>query len=108
MEPPTCLWTGETPILNVTGVNTTTADTNINLTVSFEATNGCGNFNSFVETVIGDTTFIKTIAKYDGCVCTQDLPVRTGIYNFKKSTPGQYFLKFNKGTSSIIHLVTVQ
>ena len=108
IEPPVCTSTGETPISNVMGANTTTVNTNIDIAVDFQAVNGCGNFNSFAETTVGDTTYVRTIAKYDGCVCTQDLPTRTGIYKFKRPAAGRYFLKFNKGATSLVHPVTVQ
>jgi len=108
VEQPVCISSGEVPVQNVTGPNATNVNANIDLTISFQAMNGCGNFDSFKEATLGDTTFVATIAKYIGCVCTQDLPTRTGIYKFKKSAPGQYFLKFNKGNSFLVHQVTVQ
>ena len=64
--------------------------------VDFGISNGCGKFNKFVETINGNTRTIKVIAKYEGCICTQDASIKSTNYVFTTSTTGTYTLKFQK------------
>ncbi len=66
----------------------------IDLTVYFGCSNGCGQFGSFSETSSDFERTIIVTAKYEGCICTQDVPTRKTIYKFKTSQPGVYYLKF--------------
>lgn len=76
--------------------------------VEFGVDNACGQFDSFNQTTNGTTTTIQVIAKYEGCVCTQETPLRHAVYFFSKSTPGTYILKFKmKNNSFIAHTVIV-
>ncbi len=77
------------------------------INVSFQALNGCGQFERFIESTVADTSFIQIIARYDGCVCTQDLPIRTAKYSFKKTLPGTYYFKFVDSTAFRTQQVTV-
>lgn len=70
--------------------------------VMFHCSNGCGNFDSFQETVNGNTRTIKVLAKYEGCICTQDIPERNGVYIFNPTVAGTYTLKFDKGDGTYI------
>lgn len=62
--------------------------------VLFPVTNGCGEFASFKQTTAGNVTTIEVVAKYEGCVCTQDIRLLKSVYNFNQSIPGTYTLKF--------------
>ena len=70
--------------------------------VSFYCNNGCGNFGSFEKTIEGNTITIKVIAKYEGCVCTEDIPLRESVYTFTSNTSGTYILKFLKADGTFI------
>ncbi len=107
IDPPVCISTVEAPVSVVTGANSTTVNNAVNLNVSFPITNGCGSFQSFDQAVIADTTFVRVLAKYDGCVCTQVVTTGNATYVFSKPTPGQYYIKFRGDTSFVTHRVTV-
>lgn len=62
--------------------------------VDFYVNNGCGNFLLFDETIDGNTRTIKVIAKYEGEICTMDVPLREATYTFDPVTAGTYTLKF--------------
>jgi hypothetical protein len=70
--------------------------------VAFYVNNGCGDFGSFEETIDGNTITIKVIAKYEGCVCTDDIPLRESVYTFTSATAGTYTLKFLKTDGTFI------
>ena len=70
--------------------------------VFFRVKNGCGDFNNFDETKVGNEITIKVTAKYDGCICTQDAPLREKIYVFNETASGTYTLKFIKQDGSAI------
>ncbi|MBS1752883.1 MAG: hypothetical protein R2765_12490 [Ferruginibacter sp.] len=89
-----CLSYTQAPVTKVEGPNTGNVNQDINLIVSFGCFNGCGQFGKFEQTSDGDTTTINVIAKYEGCICTQDAPIRQTTYKFKATQPGIYFLKF--------------
>lgn len=64
--------------------------------VDFPISNGCGKFNNFEETISGNTRTIKVIAKYEGCICTQDFSIQSKNYVFTTTNSGTYTLKFQK------------
>lgn len=74
--------------------NLTTETVENDFEVLFPVTNGCGEFGSFKETTAGNVTTIEVIAKYEGCICTQDIRLLKSVYNFSQTTPGTYTLKF--------------
>ena len=97
-----CLSFSNAPVLNVDGPNTGLVNQVINLTVSFGCYNGCGNFGNFENTTKNDTTFIRVIAKYQGCFCQQYAPILQTIYKFKASQPGTYYIKFWQAENNFI------
>lgn len=64
--------------------------------LDFYVNNGCGQFASFDETVEGNTHIIKILTKYEGEICTMDIPLREIIYPFNVNVAGTYTLKFLK------------
>lgn len=77
--------------------------------VNFYVVNGCGGFGSFEETVQGNTVTVKLIAKYEGCICTEDIPLRDAVYSFIPTAPGTYTLKFKDSEDTFItKTVTVE
>lgn len=89
-----CLSYAKAPVTKVEGPQTGLVNQDINLTVSFSCFNGCGQFGNFDQTSNGNTTTIQVNAKYEGCICTQDVPIRQSIYKFKATQAGTYYLKF--------------
>ncbi len=97
------------PVTNVTGGNTALINQELNLTVSFLSINGCGQFENIEESSSGNTTTLKINAKYEGCVCTQDVSTKTTFYKFKKAEAGIYELKFSQPDSTFYnYTITVQ
>ena len=89
----------------VTSVNSsTTGMTNeiINIEVNFQVFNGCGRFGKFIEIVNGNTRVIEVEAKYVGCICTQETPIRTANYEFIASNAGEYELNFKSSPTEFI------
>ena len=70
--------------------------------VGFRVLNGCGEFSSFEQTTLGNVTIIEVIAKYEGCICTQDIPLRQTVYTFNQNIPGTYILKFKMADDNYI------
>jgi hypothetical protein len=74
----------------------------INIEVKFGVGNGCGTLGKFIETNNGNTRTIEVEAKYEGCVCTQDAPIRTVNYEFIPTNTGNYELKFKSSPTEFI------
>jgi len=97
------------PVTDVQGPATGSVNQEINLTVLFTCFNGCGQFGNFEQVTAGNTTTIQVVAKYEGCICTQDVPTRGSIYTFKASQTGTYYLKFlQSGNNYITDTITIQ
>ena len=96
-------------VVQVSGPSSTSINTDVTLQVKFGVNSGCGHFGRFEKTEADFNHNITVIAKYEGCVCTANAPVRTVNYLFKASTPGIYYLKFKKNSTQVItHQITVQ
>ena len=59
--------------------------------VSFQVMNGFGEFGRFTESGNRSTRVIEIEAKYDGFICTQDLPLRQATYNLLLTLPENMF-----------------
>ena len=70
--------------------------------VGFRVINGCGQFEEFEQTTEGTVTTIGVIAKYEGCICTQDTPLRQTVYHFTQTIPGVYTLNFKMQDGTFI------
>ena len=102
-----CSYEANSPTLQVEGLNTTTINQPINLTLTYEVISECGNFKSFTEQVTGNTTEIIVKARYVGCDCPQLLTNKTTTYTFNKSQVGTYVLKFRTFNNFIEHTIEV-
>ncbi len=108
-DEPTCISFKTGPVTKIDGATAALVNQEILLAIDFTSFNGCGQFNKFEETANGNETTIIVNAKYEGCVCTQDLPTRQAIYKFRKSQAGTYTLKFLQSDNIYLnHTVTVQ
>ncbi len=104
-----CLSYTNAAVTNIAGPNTAFVNQEIVLTISFQCTNGCGQFGSFEETSLGNNINVTVKAKYEGCICTQDIPIRTTQYKFKKSQSGSFELRFLQSNNSYLsHTIVVQ
>jgi hypothetical protein len=104
-----CLSYTNAAVTNIAGPNTAFVNQEIVLTISFQCTNGCGQFGSFEETSLGNNINVTVKAKYEGCICTQDIPIRTTQYKFKKSQSGSFQLRFLQSNNSYLsHTIVVQ
>ncbi len=104
-----CVSFAKAPVTGIDGANTALVNQEIILTVSFSCNNGCGQFENFDEVISGNTTTITVNAKYVGCICTQDLPIRQAIYKFKRSQPGTFDLNFFQSDNTFLtHTIIVQ
>ena len=107
-EPP-CISFKKGPVTKIDGATSASVNQEILLTVDFTCFNGCGQFNNFEEAVNGNETKIIVNAKYEGCICTQDLPTRQVKYKFRKSQPGTFTLMFLQSDNVYMsHTVIVQ
>lgn len=89
----------------VTSVNAPTTGTineAIDIEVNFGVFNGCGGFGKFIETENGNVKTIEVEAKYKGCICTQDVPIRTTHYVFTAKNKGEYELNFKSSPTEFI------
>lgn len=108
-EDSTCLSFSQAPVTKIEGANAALVNQEIILTVSFICFSGCGQFGNFDEAITGNVTTISVTAKYLGCICTHNIPVRQTIYKFKKSQPGTFELKFSQtGNTYLTHTIIVQ
>jgi len=74
----------------------------INIEVNFQVYNGCGEFGKFIETQNNNTINIEIEAKYVGCICTDNLPIRTVNYEFIPNSAGNYKLNFKSSPTEFI------
>ncbi len=108
-EDNSCISFSKAPVTKIEGATAASVNQEIILTLSFTCFNGCGQFGNFEQSMSGNTTTIAVNAKYEGCVCTQDLPTRQTTYKFKKSQSGTYDLKFFQTENTFLtHTIVVQ
>ena len=74
----------------------------INIQASFQVDNGCGGFGKFIETKNNNSINIEIEAIYKGCICTDNLPIRTINYEFVPKSVGNYELKFKSSSTEFI------
>ncbi|MFI2742756.1 hypothetical protein ACG2LH_08455 [Zhouia sp. PK063] len=89
-------------VTTLTAPSSGSVNETINIEVNFRVFNGCGKFGKFMETENGNTRTIEVEAKYEGCNCTQDAPIRTTNYEFVANSPGNYTLKFKSSPTEFI------
>ncbi|WP_298145853.1 hypothetical protein [Flavobacterium sp.] len=76
--------------------------------VSFQVDNGCGQFYAFDEQTQGNSRTIRVSAKYEGCICTQDMPILSRTYQFAPTLAGTYTLNFVKPDGTFITRTVVK
>lgn len=97
-----CISTETVFVTSVKAPQTGTVNKTLNIGVSFQVTNGCGGFGKFIEKKDGNTRAIEVEAKYVGCICTDNLPIRTVKYEFITNDIGNHVLKFKSSPTEFI------
>ncbi len=97
-----CITNNTEYITSVDSPETGTVHQVINIEVKFRVSNGCGGLGKFIEMNNGNTRTIEVEAKYEGCICTQDAPLRMVNYEFIRTNTGNYELKFKSSPSEFI------
>ena len=107
---PNCEKYEQVPVVEVDAPDSGTINNDIPVGVTFVVFNGCGQFGKFEESIEKKLVSIKLIAKYSGCICTDDIPRRTTTYHFNASTPGVYILQFEgaRNTPAVSDTITVE
>lgn len=92
----------------VSGASTTTVNTPLVLTVGYQPTRTCAQFNRFVESLTYPRE-IQLKVDYVGCDCPSTNETRTQNYTFTATTPGEYQLKFiaENPENNIVKTITV-
>ena len=89
-----CLSRTTARVTNVSGPNNVLVNQETDLTVKYYLDNGCGIFEGLESTSNDYNIKISLIAKYEGCVCTDNLLGGQIIYKFKPLKTGVYYLNF--------------
>lgn len=97
-----CIYYEGTSTTAVEGPSETTRNVPIDLTVTFNVYNSCGQFYLFHEEPITNGKIITVNAVYEGCDCTQALYQRTKNYTFSSSTTGSFLLRFKLTNATYI------
>lgn len=97
-----CIENNTEYVTSVNSPSTGTVNESINIEVGFGVHNGCGNFGKFIETENGNTKTIEVEARYEGCACTLEAPIRKTNYVFKTQNSGNYILKFKSSSTEFI------
>lgn len=90
------------PVTKVQGPSSGLVNQDLALSVLFTCFNSCGRFGRIEENSNADTTTIKVIARYEGCVCADVLSGGQAIYKFRATRAGTYHLKFWQGKNSYL------
>lgn len=77
----------------------------VDIQLKFPVYSGCGGFGQFLETVSENSRIIEVEAKYQGCLCTTDVPIITITYEFITDKAGQYELNFKSTEAEFITVI---
>tara|TARA_R110002049_G_scaffold306173_2_gene504188 strand:+ start:1018 stop:1419 length:402 start_codon:yes stop_codon:yes gene_type:complete len=97
-----CISTKTEYVTSVDSPTTGMVNEKISIEINFQVFNGCGGFGKFIETENGNIKTIEVEAKYEGCICTQDAPIRTTNYEFIANSTGNYELNFKSSPTEFI------
>jgi hypothetical protein len=89
-------------VTSVNSPSTGLVNEKINIVVNFPVYNGCGSFGKFIETKNNTRITIEVEARYEGCICSQDVPIRTVNYEFIPRSTGNYKLNFKSSPTEVI------
>ena len=81
---------------------TATVNEPVEIEVTFEVPNACGEFQEFTEEISGTTRTIEVVAEFEGCACAQVITSRSAIYTFTPGTTGEHLLRFRSDSQDFI------
>lgn len=90
------------PVTTVFGPDSGVVNSDINFSLTYICSNGCGEFHTVKEKKNDHTRIIKVKAKYAGCTCTMAIDTQTTHYFFRTDKPGTYFLRFLQENDSFL------
>ena len=97
-----CISTGVAYVTTVESPSEGEVNETVDIEIEFPVYNGCGGFGQFLETKSENSITIEVEARYEGCVCTTDIPLITVNYEFITDKAGQYELKFSSSETEFI------
>jgi hypothetical protein len=97
-----CISTGIGYVTSVNSPSSGLVNETVNIELDFIVINGCGEFGQFIESQNNNIRNITVEAKYEGCLCTQDIPTRKINYLFSTESAGDYELKFKSSPTEFI------
>ncbi len=107
-EDDACVFYSNAYVSKVSGANTTLVNQQIDLTVTYNLTNGCGQLTGLDETSYNNSRTINLQAKYVGCFCTDNILSGQTVYKFKATQVGVYYLNFTRpDKTNLIDTITV-
>lgn len=103
-----CLNYSTAAVSEVSGPATALVNQEVDITVRYFFTNGCGSFEKLETSQTGNVIDVSVRAKYEGCVCTDILLSGETVYKFRASRPGSYQLNFERPHNTVLtHTITV-
>ena len=97
-----CISIGTEYVTSVLSPTSALVNETINIELEFIVYNGCGEFGKFIETQNNNVLNITIEAKYEGSVCTKDIPTRKVNYQFSPQSTGNYELNFRSSPTEFI------
>jgi hypothetical protein len=74
--------------------NTAVVNQPVIFNMTFQLANGCGSFSDTETFDDGDTTEVIIRAKYQGCVCTQQIVTSQHVYSYTPTRTGAHYFKY--------------
>lgn len=104
-----CLYYEPAYVNKVDVFRTGSVNQDIKFYIYFNCYNGCGQFGNFDISTSGNTRTILVNAKYEGCICTLNVPVLLTSYTFRSSQPGTFYFRFQTDQNSwLTDTLTIQ
>lgn len=92
-------------VTNVEAPEIGTVGETLEIEVSFDVYNSCGDFDDFIQQQENNTRIIEIKVKYEGCICLQAISTITERYSFKPSAPGNFEFKFKSAEDEYITVI---
>lgn len=100
-----CVSLGQVFVDSATVPTTAIVNNQVQIPIKFTVNNGCGAFENFTVTNVGNIKTLTVNAKFTGCICTLSIveiqtnysftPTTTGIQIIKIAQPDGSFLTYN-------------
>lgn len=104
-----CVSYSQARVIAAVGPSTGSVSQPLNFIITYGIDNGCGQFDHFEESATANTTSIKLINKYTGCLCTEIYREFGITYPFKAASAGIYYLEFlNNNNTTVRDTIVIQ